>query len=80
MVHMHIHRHIFDWRLVDVRIHMVERLMRELLRRKSMLVVHVERIEVRERLLLHVLLHVRMEPVESSGLMTGIQGAFRSGK
>lgn len=80
VMHVEIHCHIFDRRLIDATIEMIESwLVREMLRWKRWLLVHVERIEVREWLL-HGLMQVRIEPVECSALMTGIHGAFRGGK
>lgn len=81
VVDMHIHSHVINRRLVNLAIHMVKRrLMREMLRRKSLLVVHLEWIEILERLVLHLLLHVRVESVKCNALMAGMQGAFRGGK
>lgn len=80
VMQMHVHGHVVDRRLVDAAVDMLEgRLMRELLRRKRRLLVHVERIEVRKRLL-HGLRHMRVESMECAALMTGIQGAFRGGE
>lgn len=81
VVDMHIHSHVINRRLVNLAVHMVERrLMREMLRRKSLLVVHLEWIEILERLVVHLLLHVRVESVKCNALMAGMQGAFRGGK
>lgn len=80
MVQVHIHGHVIDRRLVDAAIDVIEcRLMRELLRRKRRLLVHVERVEIRERLL-NMLRHMRIVPLECSALMASMQGAFGRGK
>ena len=52
-------------------------MVREMMRRKCMLLLHMKRVDVLELLMLHVLRNMRMVGVEGMHLLTSMQATFR---
>ena len=79
LLEMDVHAQIVNRRLADSTVHAVERrLVREMMRWEGLLLLlHVERVDVLERRLLHLLRDVGVEAMEGSGLLASMQGAFR---
>ena len=76
-MHMHIHAQVFDRRFANGSVQVLERwLMGELMRRKTCWVMHVERVDVLERLRMGVLREMIVETVKGGRLMSGMQGTF----
>jgi len=77
VLHRCLHAELVDGRVVSRAIHAFKsRMMGEVVRWEPML-LHLKRVDFVERLLLHMLREMRLEPVVGSDLMTGMQGAFR---
>ena len=78
MVHAHVHSKIVDRRFTNGPLHRIERvLVRELMRWEALrLVMHLERVDVLERLRLKVLRELSLEAIELRGLLSSMQGTF----